>query len=232
MEQDSTLAVGDRSATSRRTLLKSGAAASAAIWAAPSILSLDAVAAAAGSCLVPTRQVDFSRFANSRLPSSFLSDHGSVSITFAISDPWGRQDPSYRGFVFNGGLNGRDNPVVTGMNNARNGNYVDLVFTFSVPVCPTFWLIDVDRASSSWEDTVRVIGSNGAGTINPSAMNVGGAQTVVSANTVRGNTSTSGSNGNVEVVFDQAITRLEIRHQDNSNWTAFQWIAVHDFLWC
>ena len=107
-----------------------------------------------------------------------------------------------------------------------------MIFQFSVPVCPTFSLVDVDRSTFSWEDTVRVIGSAGGGPIDPAAMNVGGAQVQVSANTVRGTTSSSSATGNVEVVFDQPITRMEIRHQDNSNWTAFQWIAVHDFHWC
>lgn len=213
-------------------MLKAGAVASVGVWAAPSILSLDPVAAASGSCLVAPRQVDFSRWAGSQLPASFLSDDGSVSLTFSVVDPWNRQVSGYQGVAWNSTLNGRDNPVITAMQNARNGNYVDLIFTFSTAVCPSFHLVDVDRATWSWEDTVRVIGSNGAGTINPSAMNVGGAQVQTTANTVRGISSTSGTTGNVEVVFDQPTTRLEIRHQDNSSWTAFQWIGIHDFHWC
>ena len=213
-------------------MLKAGTVASVGMWAAPSILSLDAVAAASGSCLTPSRQVDFSRFAGGALPSSFLSDDGAVSINFSMVDPWGRQSPGYAGVAWTSSLNGLDNPVVTAMENARNGQYIDMIFQFSVPVCPTFSLVDVDRSTFSWEDTVRVIGSAGGGPIDPAAMNVGGAQVQVSANTVRGTTSSSSATGNVEVVFDQPITRMEIRHQDNSNWTAFQWIAVHDFHWC
>lgn len=213
-------------------MLKVGAAASASLWVAPSILSLDRVAAAAGSCLTKTRQVDFSRFAGSQLPGSFLSDDNSVTVTFTMSDPFGVQASGYKGVAWNSTLNGRDNPVITAMSGANQGDYVDLVFAFSVPVAPTFHLVDVDRATWSWEDTVRVIGRNGGSVINPAAMNVGGAQTQVSANTVRGTSSTSSATGNVEVVFDQGITSLEIRHQDLSNWTAFQWIGVHDFYWC
>jgi hypothetical protein len=233
MEQDTLLSSRRKPpAVSRRSMLKASAVASAGIWAAPSVLSLDSVAAAVGSCLSPSRQVDFSRFAGSPLPSSFLSDDGSVSINFSMADPWGRQQAAYAGIAWNSVLNGLDNPVITAMENARRGEYVDLVFDFSVPVCPTFFLVDVDRATFSWEDTVRVIGSNGGGTIDPAAMNVGGAQVQLSANTVRGTSSTSSATGNVEVVFDQPITRMEIRHQDNSNWTAFQWIGIHDFHWC
>jgi hypothetical protein len=213
-------------------MIRSGAAASAVIWAAPSIVSLDAVAAAAGSCLVAPRQVDFSRFAGGALPANFLSDDGSVSINFSIVDPWGLSQAAYTGIVWNSVLNGLDNPVITAMQNARSGRYVDLIFQFSTPVCPSFSLVDVDRSTFSWEDTVRVIGSDGGGTINPSAMSVGGAQVQINANTVRGTSSTSSATGNVGVEFDQPITRLEIRHQDNSNWTSFQWIGIHDFHWC
>ena len=213
-------------------MLKSGTIASAGIWAAPSVLSLDASAAASGSCLTAPLQVDFSRFAGNPLPSAFLSDDGSVAINFRIVDRWNRQDPAYAGVVDNGVLNGLDNPVITAMNNTRNGKYVELIFDFSVPVCPTFSLVDVDRDDSVSEDTVRVIGSNGVGTIDPAAMNVGGAQVQVSANTVVGSSPTTSATGNVEVVFDQPITRLEIRHQDNSSWKGFQWIGIHDFYWC
>jgi hypothetical protein len=213
-------------------MLKAGATASAGIWAAPAILSLDPVAAAAGSCLSPQRQVDFSRWAGNQLPAGFLSDDGSVSLTFTMVDPWNRSLPGYQGVAWNSTLNGRDNPVITAMQNARRGDYVDLIFTFSTAVCLSFHLVGVDRAPSSWENTVRVIGSDGAGNINPAAMNVGGAQVQTTANTVRGTSSTSGPADNVEVVFDQPITRLEIRHQDNSNWTSFQWIGIHDFHWC
>lgn len=233
MEQDvSTLPPSTASPVGRRTMLKAGAVATAGIWVAPTVLSLDPVAAAAGSCLVPSRQVDFSRFAGSALPSSFLSDDGSVTVTFSVSDPWGRQEPGYEGVAWTSTLNGLDNPVITAMENARFGQYVDLVFTFSTPVCPTFSLVDVDRSTWSWEDTVRVTGSHGGTTYDPAAMNVGGAQVQVSPNTVRGTASTSSAAGNVEVVFDQPITRLEIRHQDNSSWSAFQWIGIHDFHWC
>lgn len=213
-------------------MIKAGAVASAGLWVAPSILSLDRVAAASGSCLVAPRRVDFSRWAGSALPASFLSDDGSVTINFSMNDPWGRGAAGFQGVVWNSVLNGLDNPVITAMSGARSGNYVDLVFQFSTAVCPTFSLVDVDRQAFSWEDTVRVIGSNGGGTINPSAMNVGGAQVQINANTVRGTSSTSTATGNVQVVFDQAITRLEIRHQDISSWTAFQWIGIHDFHWC
>jgi hypothetical protein len=178
------------------------------------------------------RQVDFSRFAGGALPANFLSDDGSVSINFSIVDPWGLSQAAYTGIVWNSVLNGLDNPVITAMQNARSGRYVDLIFQFSTPVCPSFSLVDVDRSTFSWEDTVRVIGSDGGGTINPSAMSVGGAQVQINANTVRGTSSTSSATGNVGVEFDQPITRLEIRHQDNSNWTSFQWIGIHDFHWC
>ncbi len=213
-------------------MLTAGAVASAGIWVAPAVLSLESVAAATGSCLSPSRQVDFSRFAGSALPATFLSDDNSVTINFSIVDPWNRQQAGYEGVAWNTTLNGLDNPVITAMENARRGNYVDLIFRFSTPVCPSFSLVDVDRSTFSWEDTVQITGTNGAGTINPSSIAVGGAQVQVNANTVRGTSSTSSAAGNVGIEFDQPITELKIRHQDNSEWTAFQWIGIHDFYWC
>lgn len=216
-------------------MLKTGAAASAGLWVAPSILSLDRAAAAVGSCGAPPRRVDFSRFSGS-LPSTFLSDDSAVQINFSMVDPFGVQDPAWAGVIWTGTMNGLDNPVVNGMTGATGGEFVRFRFDFSEPVCPTFFLTDVDRSqgtSNDFEDTVRVVGRTSAGArIGPAAMNVGGAQTQVNARTVRGIYGTSGADGNVEVVFDQPITRLVIRHSDESNLNGFQWVGVHDFHWC
>jgi len=220
---------------SRRTMMKTGAVASAGIWAAPSVLSLGATASAAGSCAAPPRRVDFSRFSGN-LPASFTSDDGAVTIDFSMTDPFGFQDPAWDGVIFSGNMNGLDNPVVTAMNGATFGDFVRLRFDFSVPVCPSFYLVDVDRAeftSNDFEDTVRVVGLAGPGPrINPASFTLGGAQTQINARTVRGLTSTSGATGNVLVTFDQPIERLVIRHQDDSSLSGFQWVGIHDFHWC
>lgn len=216
-------------------MIKVGAAASAGAWAAPAILTLDGGAAAAGSCAAPPRRVDFSRFSGN-LPSSFLSDDGSVTIGFSMADPFGVQDPSWNGVIHPGNMNGLDNPVVTAMSGATFGDFVRLRFTFSVPVCPVFSLVDVDRTeftSNDFEDTVRVSGRNGGGPrIDPASFGLGGAQTQINPRTVRGISATSGASGNVLVTFAEPITRLVIRHQDVSSLSGFQWVGIHDFHWC
>ncbi|MEM7140419.1 MAG: hypothetical protein AAF548_05240 [Actinomycetota bacterium] len=220
---------------SRRSMLKTGAVASAGIWAAPSILSLDRAAAAVGSCGTAPRQVDFSRFSGN-LPSSFTSDDGAVNITFTQTDNDGVQDPSYDGIIFNGLMNGLDNPVVNGMSGATGGDQVRWRFDFSEGVCPSFYLVDVDRAeggSNEFEDTIVVFGRlNGGPRVDPASFQLGGSQVQVNSRTVRGISSTSTTSGNVLVTFDQPIDRLIIRHRDVSTLSGFQWIGVHDFHWC
>ena len=63
-------------------------------------------------------------------------------------------------------------------------------------------------------------------------MVTGGAQTQINASTVRGDYSTTGADGNVEIDFQVPIRRLVIDHRDDTAWTGFQWIGVHDFHWC
>jgi len=216
-------------------MLKTGAVASAGIWAAPSVLSLDRASAAVGSCGVTPKRVDFSRFSGN-LPSTFTSDDGAVTINFSMNDPFGVQDPSWDGVIFTGNMNGLDNPVVNGMNGATFGDYVNLRFDFSEPVCPSFYLVDVDRTeftANDFEDTVRVVGRDGGGIrIDPASFALGGAQAQINARTVRGLTSSSSASGNVLVTFDQPIVRLNIRHRDDSGLAGFQWVGIHDFHWC
>lgn len=220
-------------AMDRRGLVKTGAAAAAGLWVAPSVLTLDRAAAAIGSCGVKPRQVDFSRWSGSLLPSNFTSDDSSVAITFAQFDPFGVQDSFWASRVFNGTINARDNPVITAMSNAANGDRVRLRFDFSTPVALSFHLVDIDRQDGSWEDTVIVRGRVGGGPwMAPSSMVTGGAQTQISPNTVRGDYATTGPDGNVEVDFQTPIDRLVIVHRDDSTFTGFQWIGVHDFHWC
>lgn len=219
---------------SRRSLLQTGAVASAGLWVAPSILSLDRAAAAVGSCGTPPRRVDFSRFTGN-LPASFTSDDGSVNITFTQDDPFGVQDPSWDGVIYPGLMNGLDNPVVNGMNGATGGDFVRLRFDFSEPVCPSFSLVDVDRSqgtTNDFEDTVVVIGRNGGPPVTAASFVLGGAQVQVNARTIRGVSPTSTASGNVLVTFEEPITRLEIRHRDDSTLNGFQWIGIHDFHWC
>ncbi len=215
-------------------MVKTSAAAGAGLWVAPSIFTFDRAAAAVGSCGTKPRRVDFSRWSGSILPSSFTSDDGSVNITFSNADPEDVQDGYWRGRVYPGTINGRDNPVVTGMDDAHEGKGVIFTFTFDTPVALSFTLVDVDRGGGSWEDSVRVIGrlSPSGADIDPTSMSTGWANRQISPNTIRGQHPSSSSNSESEVDFQTPIDTLIITHFDTSNWEDFQWIGVHDFHWC
>ena len=220
-------------AVGRRRLVAGGVATGVAAWAAPTVLGFDPVAAAVGSCGIKPRRVDFSRWTGSSVPASFTSDDGSVTVTMSISNPYGVEDPSWSRQVFNGTLNGRDNPVVTAMNSANYGAGVAITFTFSIPVRPSFHLVDVDASSGNWRDDVTVRGSIGGGTdFAPTSITTGAANTALSADTIQGVSSVSTEQGNAEIDFDQLVDTITIVHSDSSAWTAFQWIGIHDLHWC
>lgn len=218
---------------SRRTMVTAGAAVGVGAWVAPSILTYDKAAAAIGSCGTKPRQVDFSDWAGNLVPNNFTADDG-VTVTMAIDNSDGVQDSFWRMRAFNGTINGRDNPAITGMSNANNGEGVIITFTFSTPVQPSFFLVDVDRGNGSWEDSVEVQGFllGGSG-IDPDSLTTGGsAVSAINPRLVRGQSSSNSSNSEVEVDFQDAVDTITIRHFDRRNWTGFQWIGIHDLHWC
>jgi len=220
--------------TSRRALLAGGGAVAATTWVAPSVLALDRVSAAVGSCGTPPVQVDWTAYANT-FPTSVTANDGTV-VNIAISDPFGVADAGFFGLVFNGTTSTLDNPLLMAMSNANNGDFTSLIFTFSQPVAPCFELLDVDRGTNSWEDTVLFNGTNGgvAVPLGPGDVVAGPANTVVGLNTVVGTGSAPNSttDGNMTVTYPGPIDELEIRHADNTAWTGFQYIGIHDLRWC
>ncbi|MFT5200643.1 MAG: hypothetical protein ACI9C1_000007 [Candidatus Aldehydirespiratoraceae bacterium] len=95
------------------------------------------------------------------------------------------------------------------MQNARGGQGITITFTFSLPMAPSFFLVDVDRSFGSWEDTVQVTGSIGGGApFAPTSMASGGANAFLPPDTIT------------------------IAHSDATNWSQFQWIGIHDLHWC
>ncbi|MEM9464664.1 MAG: hypothetical protein AAGA90_04795 [Actinomycetota bacterium] len=214
-------------------MVGTGAVVGAGAWVAPSILSYDRVAAAIGSCGTKPLQVDWTNWAGLTIPGSVTALDG-TTVTITVSDPDNVQDSTWNFRAFNGVINGRDNPAITGMENANNSAGVTITLTFSTPVQPSFFLVDVDRADDAWEDRVRVRGFlGGGGAIDPDSLTVGGgAVQVINPRLVEGVFSSNSSNSEVEVDFQELVDTVEIRHFDHTTWTNFQWIGVHDLHWC
>lgn len=218
---------------SRRAVVGTGAVVGAGAWVAPSILSYDRVAAAIGSCGTKPVQVDWTNWANQTVPSSITAADG-TTVTVTVADPDNVQDSTWDFRVYSSTINGRDNPAITGMEDASNGDGVTITLQFSTPVEPSFFLVDVDRSNGSWEDRVEVLGFlGGGGAIDPDSLTVGGsAVQVISPRLVEGVSSSSSSNSEVEVDFQELVDTIQIRHFDDTGWDRFQWIGVHDLHWC
>lgn len=217
---------------SRRRALTGALAVGGTTWIAPSIVALDRVAAATGSCGTPPVQVDWSPLINT-YPTSVTAADG-TTITISVSNPFGVADPFYTGRVFGGTLNGRDNPLLLAMEGGNNGENLVARFVFSKPVQLCFNLVDVDAAAGGWEDTVEIRGTNGgvAVDLGPADIVTGAANTFITTNTIRGLTSTTSATGNAEVSFPAAIDVLEVDYSDQSTAIGFQFLGIHDFSWC
>lgn len=218
---------------SRRSMVGAGAVVGAGAWVAPSILSYDRVAAAIGSCGTKPRQVDWTDFAGQTVPGNVNAADG-TTVTVTVSDPSNVQDTTWNFRVFNGTINGRDNPAITGMRGDSGTAGVTITLEFSTPIQPSFFLVDVDRATNSWEDSVEVVGFLGGGTgFDPDSLTIGGgAVQVITPRLVEGVFSSNSTNSEVEVDFQDLVDRIEIRHFDTTAWNNFQWIGVHDLHWC
>lgn len=221
---------------SRRAMVTTGAAVGAGAWVAPSILTYDRAYAAIGSCGTKPVQVTWSPWAGNKIPldPSTITAADGVEVTCTISDPFNVQSSTWDMRVFNGTINGRQNPVITGMSDATNGQGVTITFTFSTPVQPSFFVIDCDRGPSVWEDRVEVLGYLAGGSpIDPDSITLGGsAVTVVNPNTVRGTSSSTSSNSEAEYDFQEPVDTITIRHYDDKTWTGFQWVGISDLSWC
>lgn len=223
-------------------MVKTGAAVGAGAWVAPSILTYDRAYAAVGSCGTKPVQLDWSnQTIGSQIPlsPSTMTANDGVVVTALNHDPDNVQDATWDWSVYNGTINGRTNPIVNGMNGARDGDGVTLELRFSTPVQPSFFLIDVDRGGCCgnpwrWEDSVEVLGYLlGGSAIDPDSITTGGtAVTAINPTTVRGNFSSSSSNSEAEFDFQEPVDTITIRHYDRTRRTGFQWIGLHDLHWC
>lgn len=217
----------------RRKVLAGGAIAAGA-WVTPSVLGFDRVAAAEGSCGVAPVQVDWSAFTDT-FPTSVTANDGTV-VTISVADPFGVGDPTFLGRVFNGDLSSRDDPLLMAMENATNGQFTEIEFSFSNPVQLCFELIDVDRGEGSWEDTMELIGSLGGAPVTVTAADVvtAATNTVSGPNTILGTSpaAAAATTGNATVNYPSVIDNFVIRHRDDSTFPGFQYIGIHDLRWC
>ena len=107
-------------------------------------------------------------------PATMLANDGVVVTAFNDNSDGVQDTGGWDWLVYNGTINGRTNPIVNGMSGANNGEGVTLTLQFSVPVQPSFFLVDVDRGPGGWEDRVRVRGFLlGGSAIDPDSLTVG-----------------------------------------------------------
>ncbi len=95
------------------------------------------------------------------------------------------------------------------------------VLGFSVPVRDlTFQLLDVDQQNASWEDQIRLIGTDTAGNRIPYTITpFGGATTDLAGDLAEGDTSAdnTATTGNLAVVFNGAVSSLSLIYSQGDN---------------
>ena len=220
-------------AIGRRRVLGGGAVA-AAVWVSPSVIGLDRVAAAQGSCGFAPVQVDWSDHSDT-FPTMVTANDGTV-VTIQALDPSGVANTNLLGRVFPATLSGRDEPIIMAMSGASNGQFTELVFTFSTPVHLCSELIDVDRAQNGWEDTMEMFGTLNGVAVDLTASDVvtGPTNTFVGTNTLVGTgpAAQAATDGNATFNYPSPIDSFTLRHRDNSTFTEAQYIGMHDLRWC
>ncbi len=221
---------------SRRHML-AGSAITAGTWIAPSVLTLDRVAAATGSCGVAPLRFDWSTIApTTAMPASITANDGTV-VSFALSGSTGLLAGGYTGNVRTGSRGARTDYMALGMSGARNGNGVVLTMSFSQPVQACFEVLDVDRANGSWEDSLTFSASIGGANVPLSVADltpVGTSVANVGTNGAIGVSSEPNSSDAANLVFNapSEIDRVVMSYFDVTKWTAVQVIGIHDLRWC
>lgn len=221
---------------SRRHML-AGSAVAAGAWVAPSVLTLDRVAAATGSCGVAPVRFDWSTIApTTSMPASITATDGTV-VSFALSGSTGLLLSNYNGRIRTGQRGGRSDYMALGMSGARNGNGVALTMSFSQPVQACFEVTDVDRANNSWEDSITFSASLAGANVPLSAADLvpqGASVVNVGANGAIGVASEGNSSSLANLMFTAPsdVDQVVMNYFDISNWTSTQVIGIHDLRWC
>ncbi len=229
----------------RRRLLVGGAAAAAGTWVAPSVLTLDRVVAATGSCGPAPVQVDWSDHTTggvfTPVPASLTANDG-TTVTITTTDSGGANYAPYGFMVFAGTTGARVDSLILSMKDAKKPaeDFVEIEFSFSRPVQVCFEFLDVDRWPGAWEDRLTLDGRLGgpAGTrIDVTAADVvtGPECALVATNVVQATgtaVANTSSAGNAEVNYPAEIDYLKIHYDDPPGWKQVQFIGIHDLRWC
>jgi hypothetical protein len=227
---------GQDTSVSRRQVL-AGSAVAVGVWAAPSILTLDRVAAAAGSCGAAPLRFDWSTIApTATMPSSITADDGTV-VSFALGGSTGLLATGYTGNVRTGRRGARRDYMALGLVGANNGAGVTLTMSFSQAVQACFEVTDVDRANGSWEDSISFTASNGGTNVAISGADLvpqGTSVVNVGANGAIGVASEGNNSSRANLLFTAPtnVDQVVMSYFDNTTWTSTQVIGIHDLRWC
>jgi len=213
----------------RRTLLAATAGATAALWVAPAVTSLDRVAAATGTCST-TDGLDWGDLGLGTPPASFPSTNGTTTIGYTMSDP-NSVGTGNNGRVISS-INGVSRPLEMRMVNAFGTAGVTVTLTFSTPVRPEFTVLDVDRNNPDFEDSIEVTGSNGGSPVAAPTITPGSANMVAAPGVVRGTANSTSSTSEALIVFTAPITTLTINYFTIYSIDKVQKVGVGDMVWC
>jgi hypothetical protein len=218
----------------RRRKILAGGAAATALWVAPSVMTLDRVSAASGTCGTAPVQLDWSNQSNGTTPGTIVAADGTeVTFTLVTAKKPGSNNFKVR-HITRGALN---DMLYLEMSNGGDKDYIEIRIDFDTPVDLCFTLVDVDRREDGWEDTVEVLGTDG-GTAVPLGSGdlflYGTGVSYVGTNTVRGvySVGSSSNAANVDVRFPAPVDSVVITYSDITKWTTGQFIGIHDLRWC
>ncbi|MGI9606945.1 MAG: hypothetical protein ACR2P0_12470 [Acidimicrobiales bacterium] len=214
-----------------------GAAGTAGAWVTPSVVKLDRVAAATGSCGLAVTRVDWTDFApTTTMPASVTANDGTV-VSLSLTGSTNLLQPGYVGNVRQGQRGGLNDYLALGMSGATNGAGVTLAMSFSRPVQVCFMLLDVDRWRPGWEDSITLRASVGGTAVSISRADIalqGNGVRYVGQNGLRGrrNARNSQSIANADFNAPRPVDRVEFDYFDRTSASSVQVVGVHDLRWC
>ena len=214
----------------RRKLLIGAAAGTAAVWAAPAILSVDAASAATCSSQTlawSTQETNVDNLDS----SSFTVNYGSGGVLTVAYNKTAPPAPptAHAGYATVTPLGAATADFITLEMDASAANQqTTLTLTFTTPVrFLTFTLLDVDLGTGNWQDQVRLAATLGATpvTLAPGDITVNGSfvsSTVVGTENVftgindpnaGGGVDNNTTDANVSVTYPTNVTQVVITYR-------------------